>query len=195
MALIVTPGAADADSYATLAEANTYNASRPFTTSWSDATDPEKEAALKEAARLLDAVFRWTGAAVDAVQALAWPRSGMATRNGFAIPTTGSDSIPKALKDAQSEFARRLIDADITEDNEAEKQNIESIKAGSVAIKFKNNASNSNTVQLRDADIIRLGPDFDYLSRMVPDAVRVLIPPSWYTRATISRGLLFETTR
>lgn len=194
MALVTTPGAADADSYATLAEADAYNASRPFSTAWAG-TDAVKEAALREAARLLDSSFRWTGAAVDETQALTWPRSGMSTRNGFAIPTTGAASIPKALKEAQSEFARQLLAADRTADSGPEKKGITSLKVGPVAIGYRAPGTDSGSLELRDADVIRLGPDFDYLSRFIPDAVRNLLPPSWYAQATVSRGFLFEVDR
>lgn len=194
MSLITTPGAANADSYATLAEATAYNAGRTFSSDWTDNDSPDQEAALKQAARMLDSSFRWTGAAVDDVQALTWPRSGMLTRNGFAIPTAGSTSIPQALKDAQSEFARQLLVADRTADNEAQKQGISSVKAGPVTVAFKASES-SSTVALRDADVARMGPDFDYLSAMIPDAVRNLIPPSWYTRGTITPAFFFEVDR
>lgn len=187
MALVTTPGAANADSYATVAEATTYNASRPFSTAWTGA-DSVKEAALKEAARLLDAAFAWTGAAVDAVQALTWPRSGMLTRNGFAIPLT---TIPQALKDAQSEFARQLLEADRTADDDAQKLNVAGVKAGSVEVKFKQLSGQADPFAVLDAEAIRMGRAFDYLSRAVPDAVRMLLVPSWYSEAAVTRSSFF----
>lgn len=193
MALVTTPGAANADSYATVAEADAYNASRPFSSAWTG-SDAVKEAALKQAARLLDASFRWTGAAVDGTQALTWPRSGMLSRNGFAIATT---VVPQALKDAQSEFARQLLVADRTADNSAEKKDIQRIKADTVEIEYKEmRAGQTDPYAYLDAQALRMGRDFDYLSRAVPDAVRLLLVPSWYEEAAVSRSeLLFEVDR
>lgn len=190
MALVTTPGAANADSYATIAEADAYNASRPFSSAWTG-TDAAKEAALKQATRLLDASFAWTGAAVDGVQALMWPRSGMYSRTGYAIAPT---VIPQALKDAQSEFARQLLEADRTADDDAQKLNIAEVKAGSVAVKFKSlMGSLSDPYGALDAEVLRQGRAFDYLSRFVPDAVRLLLVPSWYTESAVTRAsLIFE---
>lgn len=193
MALVTTPGAANADSYATIAEADAYNASRPFSTAWTGA-DSAKEAALKQAARLLDASFAWTGAAVDGTQALMWPRSGMFSRTGYPISEA---AIPQALKDAQSEFARQLLEADRTADDDAQKLNISEVKAGSVAVKFKSMlGSQTDPYGTLDAEAMRLGRAFDYLSRMVPDAVRLLLVPSWYSEAAVTRAsLIFEVNQ
>jgi hypothetical protein len=84
--------------------ANRLPALKWFTT----ADDATKEAALRAACRELDQDFDWTGSAVDDVQALCWPRAGMTSRNGFAIPTSGPSSIPVQLKNAQCEFALQL---------------------------------------------------------------------------------------
>src|SRR5678815_4418488 len=107
--LIATPGAADANTYATDIEADAYNESRLHTEDWTNASDTDKEAALIDAARLLDASFKWTGTPASSVQALTWPRTGMFTRNGFPIDPT---IIPLELKNAQSEFARQLVSVD-----------------------------------------------------------------------------------
>ncbi len=189
MALVTTPGAANADSYATIAEADAYNASRPFATAWTG-TDAVKEAALRQACRLLDSCFRWTGQAVDDVQVLTWPRGGMTTRNGYPISVT---VVPQQLKNAQSEWARRLLEDDLTSDLDQDKENLSELKVGPIAMKFK--TQQSTTLELRDADIIARNPEFDYLWKAVPDAVRNLLVPSWYLTSRISRPLLFEVGR
>lgn len=181
MAVDATVGGANADTYATVAEADAYHAARLHATSWSGATTPTKEAALKEACRLLDAAFPWTGAAVASTQALCWPRSGMSDRNGFAIATT---VIPKALKDAQAEFARQLIDADRAADNDAEKQGLTSVKAGPVALTFRDSSVKSDE-DLRAQEV-------GAINRIVPDAVRLLLVTSWYTQPTTQQVAVFE---
>ena len=189
MALIVTPGADDANSFATLVEANDYNSSRTFAAIWGSTDTTNQEAAMKQAARLMCSSFHWTGKAVDEDQALAWPREGMLSRNGFVIPISGTKSIPRDLKESQSEFARQLIEADRTADNEAQKAGITSVKAGPVTIGFTDREAGDR--DRIDAGIRRLGPDFDYIWLAIPDAVRNLLPPSWYERKTLT-SLLFE---
>jgi hypothetical protein len=189
MALDATPGGAAANSYCSLTEANAYHASRLFVASWTAATDAVKEAALQEACRLLDSSFDWTGGAASATQALCWPRVGMVSLNKFAIPTT---TIPAQLKNAQAEFARQLIDGDRTADNDAVKNELTSVKAGSVALSFRDTEGGS-TVETKDGDIRRKGPDFDYLAKWIPDAVRNLLVKSWYQQPVITQGLVFQS--
>ena len=190
MALDTTVGGAAADSYASVADYNTYWASRPQSEVPAGLSTEEIEAALKHAARLLDSSFRWTGAAVDSTQALTWPRSGMVSRNGFSIAT---NVIPVQLKNAQCQFAGDLASADRAADSETEKQGISEVKAGPVAVKFANVAKQSR--EEHDAAVIRQGSDFDYLWRAIPDVVRNLLVPSWYTTATVSRPVLFGVDR
>lgn len=170
MALVVTPGASDADSYASLAEANTYNSNRLHVDDWST-DDVTKEAALKWAAILLDSNPRaWTGAAASETQALGWPRTGMTNRNGFAIAI---DAVPIELKRAQAEFARQLIAADRTADNSVINQGILGLKAGSVQVSFAKLETNNSSLVARS---IR---EMNALAAVLPDAVKYLLVPSW----------------
>lgn len=74
MTLVTTPGAADADSYASVAAADAYFSSRGVTT-WTGA-DSVKEAALRRATTYLDSQYRdrWVGRRANMSQTLAWPR-------------------------------------------------------------------------------------------------------------------------
>lgn len=167
-----TVGGANANSYETHAEANAYFDERlPLSPAW---VASGQEAALIMATRTLDALAQpfktffpgpppyyrvrrcWTGAPASATQRLAWPRVGMFDANGNAIPST---TIPQALKDAEAELAGQLRKADRTLDNDVIVQGITSIKAGSVALSFK------------DAII----------PQVIPDAVYNLMPQSWLT--------------
>lgn len=67
--------------------------------------------------------------------------------------------MPQALKDAEAELAGQLLIADTTLDNAASAGGIKSVKAGSVAVEFKENI---------DAHVL-------------PDAVLNLMPQSWFT--------------
>jgi hypothetical protein len=93
----------------------------------------------------------------------------------FSIPvnvttagTTGSVSwIPQALKDAESELAGQLIMADTTLDNAVSVAGITSVKAGSVAVTFKD----------------------DIAAHVLPDAVLNLMPPGWLTNELVEPAL------
>lgn len=203
MALDPTPGGKAADTYATLAEFNAYAAARlPAVTWFATATDAQKEAALQAAARELDACFAWTGAAVDPAsddpaehQARTWPRSGMSSRNGFSIPTSGASSIPVDLKNAQCEFALQLGAADRLGDNDPLKKGITSIKAGSVALTFSDVQGQQATREAADVRIRQQQSDLNYASDVVPSEVRRLLVPSWFTQNNVSLPLVFDALR
>ncbi|MDP3717099.1 MAG: hypothetical protein Q8T13_04935 [Acidobacteriota bacterium] len=135
LVLVATPGAANANSYCTLAEANTYHESHPYASAWTGAaTDDARNRALATATRLLDEHIEWDGAAADSVQALCWPRLGMLDRNENTI---GSTTIPQALKNATAELARQLIAGDRTADSDIETQGISSLTAGPISLAFR----------------------------------------------------------
>lgn len=124
MALVTTPGAVDADSYATLAAADAYFLARGIAT-WTG-TDAVKEAALRRATTYLDNQYRgrWKGYKTAQTQALAWPRIGsggdsrfrspgdtfavygVVDADGFEIPT---NEVPTQIKNATIEAALLAI--------------------------------------------------------------------------------------
>jgi hypothetical protein len=174
-------GGIASNSYETLAEALIYFDARLEVLGWEDADD--QTALLIMATRVLNASLQpfkelimrdkcapyyrvrrtWTGTPTTTTQALPWPRIGMYDINGNAIP---SNVIPQALKDAESELAGQLGNADRTLDNDVIAQGITSIKAGSVALTFK--------------DMIE--------AKVIPDAVWNLMPASWFTDELIIPG-------
>ena len=114
MALIIETGAivANADSWATLAEANAY-AIAIGNLAWEDLDDEEvKEPALRVAAQYLNYRWRanWRGFLVrplddtsgNLAQRLAWPRVNAWLDEGFYFP---SDQIPVEVQYAQIEYA------------------------------------------------------------------------------------------
>lgn len=170
-----TVGGATANSYETHVEANAYFDARiPIAPPW---VASGEEAYLITATRLLDnlaqpfktffpasggspAYYRvrrqWTGVPASSTQKLAWPRIGMFDRNNTPIPST---VIPQDLKDAESEFAGQLLAGDRSLDNSVIVQGLTSVKAGSVALTFKQ----------------------EIMPQVVPDAVINIMPQSWLT--------------
>lgn len=160
MALDTTPGGASADSYASLVEMNAYHTAHLYSEAWTAASDSDKEAGGIMMTRLLDGMPRaWTGLASTSTQALGWPRKGMLTRNGYGI---ANNKIPQALKNAEAEGARQLIEENLLETDSVTAKGITSLKAGPVALTFK------KTRDIQDA-----------LLAMIPDAVISLLVPSW----------------
>jgi hypothetical protein len=166
MTLVTTPGAADAVSYASVAEADAYHLTHLYATDWDAASETQKEAALVMATRVLDASPRaWLGAASVETQALGWPRTGLVNRNGFAI---ASGELPSALKQATAEFARQLLTADRTADNAIVLQGIASLSAGPVSLSFRDREPEYLAITRKES-----------LEAVVPDAVIALLVPSW----------------
>ena len=113
MALVTTPGAVNAESYASLAEAVAYVGTLTFAGKW-PADAPAQEALLKQAALKMETLsWKGTRAASAEAQALAFPRAGLVDRDGYAI---ASDVVPRAVKTAQIELALWLAKKDRNSD-------------------------------------------------------------------------------
>ena len=193
MPLNTTPGDANADSYASLTEFNAYATNRLPAIKWFvTASDAQKEAALRAACRELDQDFDWTGVAVDDVQILSWPRSGMTSRNGFVLPTSGAASIPVQLKNAQCEFALQIGAANRVGDNDPLKKGITALKAGSVELKFSDTmGSKAANYDAADVDIRKQQSDLNYVSDVVPDEVRRLLVGTWFRQHSVKLPIVF----
>lgn len=154
--LVSTAGASNANTYCTRSDANQYDDDNPQSgTTWSSASNDQKDQALLMATRLLDEHVDWTGAASDSVQRLNWPRTGMWDRNGYGLD---SDAIPDGLRDATAEFARQVLAEDRTADDAVSIKGIVGLKAGPVDLSFSGRGK----------------------PKVIPDAVFFLLTPSWF---------------
>jgi len=124
-------GSATANSYATVAQSNTYHSSHLFASTWHQASDETKQKALMWATRLIDEYFAFDGAKTDTDQALKWPRNGAADNEGWLID---NNVIPTELANATAEFARQLITEDRTAFSETDDRGYSRIKAGSLEL-------------------------------------------------------------
>lgn len=102
--IIATAGAADANSYITLAEAQAYADGDIDAAQWDDATTDQKTRALITATRNLDLVG-FVGTRSSTTQALAWPRKDFTTTE----KTYADDEIPSEIKQATYELAKSLV--------------------------------------------------------------------------------------
>lgn len=107
MSLIVEDGTgrADAESYATVAQADEYHQKRG-NAGWAGET-AGREAALRRASEYLDGAYRtrWLGKGSTPTQALAWPRAYARSGAGY-LP---SDAVPLAVVRACCEAALREL--------------------------------------------------------------------------------------
>lgn len=105
MALVVTPGDPDADSYVDLDEFRAYCGKVGY--DLADKTDPDLEQALRRGTTWLDGTYgqRFTGEPASVEQALEWPRKNAVWR-GSRVP---SDVVPQKVKNALCEAAWREL--------------------------------------------------------------------------------------
>jgi len=131
--LVATAGAADANVYATLAQADAYHEAHAYGDAWRAAYVEQKHRALLTATRLLDQHLVWAGAAASTTQRLAWPRTGLRDIHGNTLSST---TIPDRIVEACAELARQLLAADRTADSEVEAQGLSSLSVGSISMTF-----------------------------------------------------------
>lgn len=139
MVLIIEDGTGliDAESYVSVADADTYIDKYVFDTSaWDGASTGEKEKALRMATQWLDEAFNWKGRKADDDQALSWPRAHVVDSEGYGID---SDTIPGSIKNACSEGAVRALSGELVSDIDAGTGAVEesAVKVGPIEEKVK----------------------------------------------------------
>jgi hypothetical protein len=101
-------GKSNANSYLSVAGANTYHATFTGSTDWAAATASTKELALIRATQYVDARFhgQWRGFRANEGQSLVWPRFCAEDDDGYAID---DGSVPQKLAHAVAELALRVV--------------------------------------------------------------------------------------
>ena len=137
MSLICEDGSivTGAESYCTVAFANTYLANRGYT-AWDALDDTDaKEPALRKATDYMLAMFkgRWQGEIVDEDQALDWPRYDVVV-DGYEVDYT---IVPTAVQRACAELAYRASTADLSPDLT---QGVISEQVGSISVTYDKNS-------------------------------------------------------
>ena len=127
MIIDATPGSSTANTYATIDTANSHFEGRTFASTWTDATDDTKGAALVQATQILDRL-EWRGYKVNSTQALRWPRAGVTDQDGYEVDWA---TLPAWLERATAEFAMALIATDRTADTA---DDYKAIKVGPISL-------------------------------------------------------------
>lgn len=110
-----TVGGASANSFVTLAEADTYMESRLNASTWeTDASDDTKNRALVEATRMLN-TEPWAGRNADTTQVLNWPREWVVNPDSPTQDFYDNDVIPQRVKDATMELAFQFVKSGTTD--------------------------------------------------------------------------------
>jgi hypothetical protein len=109
-------GRSDANSYASVAEADAYHEGHLYASAWTAATAENKAKALVMATRLIDGQFQFGGVQANESQALQWPREGChdPDADGLSGGTVADNVVPKGVIEATCEMARELLIADRT---------------------------------------------------------------------------------
>jgi len=130
--ITATLSSASANSYVTLAEANSYFETVPDSSTWTNKTDDQKNRALIAATRWIDS-FVFFGDRCDQNQALKFPRNNYQVDDVELACTT----IPNNIKYAQYELARALAnDTDAMTGNVGTNGNIAEAKLGDLEVKY-----------------------------------------------------------
>ena len=96
-------GLPDAESYVSVADADKYAADVMGDGGWAQASEADKERALRRATQYIDSRYRYKNSRLNPEQALEWPRVG------FPWPV-------KRLRDAACELAFRALAGDLYTD-------------------------------------------------------------------------------
>ncbi len=114
MTLVVEDGTGldDAESYASVEDADDYLANRGYT-NWADLDEPEKEQCLRRATEYM-VIYPWKGERTSATQTLDWPRTG-ASAFGNDLAT---DVVPSVVGNACILLAFRAASGELLPDPE-----------------------------------------------------------------------------
>ena len=130
--ITATLSSATANSYVTLAEANTYFETVPDSSTWTNKTDDQKNRALIAATRWIDSLVFY-GDRCDHGQALKFPRNNYQV-DDIELACT---AVPNNIKYAQYELARALAnDTDAMTGNVGTSGNIAEAKLGDLEVKY-----------------------------------------------------------
>jgi hypothetical protein len=137
-----TLSSASANSYVTLAEANTYFETVPSSATWDDKTDDQKNRSLISATRWIDSL-NFYGDRCDNDQALKWPRNNYHVDNVELV----CSAIPADIKYATYELARALAnDTDAVTGNTGTEGLYEEVELGELKVKYNTDSQATGSV-------------------------------------------------
>ena len=140
--IIATLKSATANSYATLAEADTYFETAPSSATWDNKTDDQKNRSLIAATRWIETLVFY-GDRCDESQALKFPRTNYQV-DGVELACS---TIPLNIKYAQYELARALAnDTDAITGTTGKDGNFSEVKLGDIQVKYNTDSQGTGSV-------------------------------------------------
>ncbi|MDX1353758.1 MAG: DnaT-like ssDNA-binding protein [Thiomicrorhabdus sp.] len=128
------------DVYISLADADAYFTNRLYATTWTGATDGNKEAALRMATiRLEQLDYVGLRADTDTPQALKWPRTSLPLIDG--VDYSSDTTIPTQIANACAETALAILENDITTPNANSEYS--RVKLSGMEVEYKSSQSNN----------------------------------------------------
>ena len=159
MALIVETGAglADAESFCSVAAADTYHEARG-TTLWATMTTTEKEQALRRGTDYMEQAYRlgWAGYRKTSTQALSWPRYEVPMKDapgGYGFAYVADDIVPTQVVRACAEMAFRAAAGELAPDLGAQ---VTSETVGPISVSYAPGARQSAKFQAVEAMLAAL---------------------------------------
>ena len=141
-AIDATLSGASANSYVTLAAADTYFETTPDSSTWTDKTTDAKNRALISATRWIDALSFY-GDRCTETQALKWPRDNY-TVDGVDLVCS---LIPQGIKVATYELARALAnDTDAVTGSTGTSGIYDEVKLGELQVKYKSSSTTPGVI-------------------------------------------------
>ena len=133
---------ANANSYVTLTEANSYFETVPDSSTWTNKTDDQKNRSLIAATRWIDTLVFY-GDRCDESQALKFPRTNYQV-DGVELACS---KIPNGIKYAQYELARALAnDTDAVTGTTGKDGNFEEVKLGDIQVKYNTASQGTGSI-------------------------------------------------
>lgn len=136
-----TLSGSSANSYVTLAQANTYFETVPDSSTWTSKTDDQKNRALISATRWLDGLSYYGDRCTD-TQALKWPRNTY-TVDGVDLVCT---LIPDPIKSATFELARALANDTSAITNSTGTGQFEQVELGDLKVRYNPKSQSTGTI-------------------------------------------------
>lgn len=104
-------GLAAANAYVSVADADQYHLDEGDPGVWAGSKPVQKQAAIRQATRFLDARYggRWRGARANETQALDWPRADVYDDDDFLVD---DDAIPAEIEAATAVVALKVLSGD-----------------------------------------------------------------------------------
>jgi len=141
-AIDATLSGASANSYVTLADADTYFETVPDSSTWTSKTTDQKNRALISATRWIDSL-NFYGDRCTETQALKWPRDSY-TVDGIDLACT---LIPAPVKVATYELARALAnDTDAITGSTGTTGIYDEVELGELRVKYKQSSTTSGVI-------------------------------------------------